>query len=80
MVGRDPATGCSVQRSFTVHGDAEHAEARRRELVADFGVDLSVLYASGVSVGGVAGTVGPDQAWMEALDTDGLRAHRAVPP
>jgi hypothetical protein len=35
VVGRDPLTGNSVQRSFTVRGDAEHAEARRRELVAD---------------------------------------------
>lgn len=40
VVGRDPATGLSVQRSFTVRGDASHAEARRRELVADFGIDL----------------------------------------
>jgi integrase len=50
VVGRDPATGRSVQRSFTVRGDAEHAQARRRELVADYGVDLSVLHASGVTV------------------------------
>jgi integrase len=51
VVGRDPLTGSSVQRSFTVRGDAEHADARRRELVADYGVDLSVLHASGVTVG-----------------------------
>ena len=51
MVGRDPATGASVQRSFTIRGDAAHAEARRRELVADYGIDLSVLHASGMTVG-----------------------------
>jgi len=51
VVGRDPLTGQSVQRSFTVRGDATHAEARRRELVADYGVDVSLLHASGVSVG-----------------------------
>lgn len=51
VVGRDPATGASVQRSFTVRGDAEHAEIRRRELVADYGLDLSVLHASGMTVG-----------------------------
>jgi integrase len=51
VVGRDPLTGRSVQRSFTVRGDAEHAERRRSELVADYGIDLSVLHASGITVG-----------------------------
>ena len=51
VVGRDLATGRSVQRSFTVRGDPEHAETRRRELVAGYGVDLSVLHASGLTVG-----------------------------
>jgi integrase len=50
VVGRDPQTENSVQRSFTVRGDAEHAEARRRELVADHGIDVSVLHASGITV------------------------------
>jgi len=36
---------------YRTGGDADHAEARRRELVADYGVDLSVLHASGVTVG-----------------------------
>ncbi|MGH9116479.1 MAG: hypothetical protein ACRD0A_00945 [Acidimicrobiales bacterium] len=40
-----------MKRSFTVRGDAEHAEARRRELVADYRTDLSVLHASGMTVG-----------------------------
>jgi len=36
-----------VQRSFTVHGDAEEVEGRRRELVERFGVDRSALYCEG---------------------------------
>ena len=40
-----------MQRSFTVRGDAAHAEARRRELVADYGLDLSLVHASGMTVG-----------------------------
>jgi integrase len=51
VVGRDRDSGASVQRSFTVRGDAEHAEVRRRQLVAQHGVDLSMLHASGVTVG-----------------------------
>jgi len=46
VVGFDPVRGRSVQRSFTVRGDREHAEARRRELVADVGiirVDVTAL-------------------------------------
>jgi integrase len=38
VVGFDPVHECSVQRSFTVRGDAEFAERRRRELVDDYGV------------------------------------------
>lgn len=44
VVGNDPVTGVSRQRSFTVHGDAELVRERRRELVAQFGVDRSALY------------------------------------
>lgn len=51
VVGRDPLSGRSVQRSFTVRGDVAHAERRRRELVADYGIDTSILHASGVTVG-----------------------------
>lgn len=52
VVGNDPATGASKQRSFTVYGDEEMACERRRELVAQFGVDRSALYcrAAGWSV------------------------------
>jgi len=38
-VGFDPAHSHSVQRSFTVHGDAAWAQRRRCELVADYGID-----------------------------------------
>lgn len=47
MVANHPVTGHSVQRSFTVHGDAQQAEFRRRELVERFGVDRSALYCEG---------------------------------
>jgi len=38
VVGFDPLHARSVQRSFTVRGDGELAERRRRELVDDYGV------------------------------------------
>lgn len=38
MVGFDAVHNRSVQRSFTVHGDATVAEQRRRELVDAYGV------------------------------------------
>lgn len=44
VVGNDPATGVSRQRSFTVYGDEDVVRDRRRELVAQFGVDRSALY------------------------------------
>jgi integrase len=53
VVANDPATGRSVQRSFTVHGDHQRVEERRRDLVARFGLDRSTLYcrAAGWSLG-----------------------------
>jgi len=53
VVGFDAVRGRSVQRSFRVHGDAEFAERRRRELVEDHGV-TRVEYTTagaGLSVG-----------------------------
>lgn len=47
VVGNDEATGRSVQRSFTVHGDAETVEQRRQELVERFGINRSALYCPG---------------------------------
>jgi integrase len=38
VVGFDAVRGRSVQRSFTIHGDAEFAERRRREFIDDYGV------------------------------------------
>ena len=48
VVGFDPVHARSVQRSFTVHGDKEAAEQRRRELVADFGISR-IAFASEAS-------------------------------
>ncbi len=50
VIGRDPASGSSVQRSFTIRGDREHAEQRRRELIADYGIDPVLLHVSGLTV------------------------------
>lgn len=47
MVANDPVTGRSVQRSFTVRGDAEQVEEHRRKLVECLGVDRSALYCEG---------------------------------
>ncbi len=47
VVANDQVSGRSVQRSFTVHGDAGEVEAHRRELVRRFGVDRSALYCEG---------------------------------
>ena len=48
VVGFDPIHSRSVQRSFTVHGDKEAAEQRRRELVDDFGISR-IAFASEAS-------------------------------
>jgi integrase len=47
VVANDLVSGRSVQRSFTVHGDLERAERRRRELAERFGVDRGALYCEG---------------------------------
>jgi integrase len=44
VVANDQLTGRSVQRSFTVRGDREVVEARRRDLVERFGLDRGALY------------------------------------
>jgi len=53
VVGFDPARGRSIQRSFTVHGDAALAGEARRELVAGYGSARSDIKcaASAVTVG-----------------------------
>lgn len=47
VVANDLVSGRSVQRSFTVHGDLERAEWRRRDLAERFGVDRGALYCEG---------------------------------
>ncbi len=43
VVGFDSVRARSVQRSYTVRGDAAHAEQRRRELVDDIGVSRLIF-------------------------------------
>ena len=47
VVGFDPGNGRSCQRSFSVHGDAEYAQRRRRELVDLWGVTREALTSEG---------------------------------
>jgi hypothetical protein len=47
VVANDLVAGRSVQRSFTMRGDADSAEARRRKLVERFAVDRSALCCEG---------------------------------
>ena len=53
VVGFDPARARSIQRSFTVHGDAALAGKARGELVAEYGSTCAGLRhaASAVTVG-----------------------------
>jgi hypothetical protein len=47
VVGFDVGAGRSLQRSFTVHGDAKLAELRRRELVDLWGITRLALPTEG---------------------------------
>jgi integrase len=77
VVGFDPGRGRSIQRSFTVHGDAVLAGTARRELVAEYGsprID-SRQAASVVTVGELLeGYMGSAQLWKPATVT----SHRHV--
>ncbi|MFZ6003085.1 MAG: tyrosine-type recombinase/integrase [Actinomycetota bacterium] len=69
VVGNEPATGVSRQRSFTVYGDEDVVADRRRELVAQFGVDRSALYcrAAGWTVAELLEAfLVAEQAWSPA--------------
>ena len=69
VVGFDAARGRSIQRSFTVHGDADLAGKARRELVAGYGSTRSgVMHAASVvSVGELLeGYLGSAQLWKPA--------------
>jgi integrase len=72
VVGFDPARGRSIQRSFTVHGDAALAGRARRELVAEYGSarrDVRCA-ASVVTVGELLeGYLGSAQLWKPATIT-----------
>jgi integrase len=69
VVGFDPARGRSIQRSFTVHGDAALAGRARRELVAEYGSARSDVRctAAAVTVGELLeGYLGSAQLWKPA--------------
>ena len=69
VVGFDPARARSIQRSFTVHGDAALAGKARRELVAECGSIRSDVRrtASVVTVGELLeGYLGSAQLWKPA--------------
>jgi hypothetical protein len=69
VVGFDPARGRTIQRSFTVHGDAALAGQARRELVAEYGSARSDIRqtASAVTVGELLeGYLGSAQLWKPA--------------
>ena len=77
MVGSGPARARSIQRSFTVHGDAALAGRARRELVAEYGSAHSDIRrtASAVTVGELLeGYMGSTQLWKPATIT----SHRHV--
>jgi hypothetical protein len=69
VVGFDPARARSIQRSFTVHGDAELAGQARGELAAEYGSISSDVRrtASVVTVGELLeGYLGSAQLWKPA--------------
>jgi Phage integrase family len=77
MVGSGPARGRSIQRSFTVHGNAALAGKARRELVAEYGSARSDIKcaASAVTVGELLeGYLGSAQLWKPAT----AASHRHV--
>jgi hypothetical protein len=69
VVGFDPGRARSIQRSFTVRGDADLAVKARRELVAEYGStrgDIRCM-ASAVTVGELLeGYLGSAQLWKPA--------------
>ena len=72
-----PGPARSIQRSFTIHGDAALAGKARRELVAGYGPARSDIrrIASAVTVGELLeGYLGSAQLWKPATIT----THRHV--
>jgi integrase len=77
VVGFGAARARSIQRSFTVHGDADLAGKARRELVAEYGSTCADMRraASVVTVGELLeGYLGSAQLWKPATVT----SHRHV--
>ena len=77
VVGFDAARARSIQRSFTVHGNAALAGKARRELVAEYGLTCADMRraASVVTVGELLeGYLGSAQLWKPATVT----SHRHV--
>jgi integrase len=69
VTGFDPARGRSIQRSFTVHGDAALAGKARRELVAGYGLTCAGLRhaAPAMTVGELLESyLGSAQLWKPA--------------
>jgi integrase len=69
VVGFDPGRARSIQRSFTVHGDAALAGTARRELVEEYGSSRSDIgrAAPAVTVGELLeGYLGSAQLWRPA--------------
>jgi integrase len=77
VVGFDPGRSRSIQRSFTVRGDAALAARARRELVAEYGSTRAGVShaASAVTVGELLeGYLGSAHLWKPAT----LASHRHV--
>jgi len=77
VIGFDPGRGRSIQRSFTVRGDAALAARARRELAAEYGSTRTDMRraASMVTVGELLeGYLGSAQLWKPAT----LASHRHV--
>ena len=77
VVGFDPGRSRSIQRSFTVRGDAALAARARRELVAEYGSTRAGVShaASAVTVGELLeGYLGSAHLWKPAT----LSSHRHV--
>jgi hypothetical protein len=69
VVGFDPGRAHSIQRSFTVRGDATLAAQARRDLVAEYGsTRAGISYAaSAVTVGELLeGYLGSAHLWKPA--------------
>jgi hypothetical protein len=82
VVGFDPGRARSIQRSFTVHGDAGLAGQARRELVAEYGSTRAEMRhaASAVTVGELLeGYLGSAKFWKPATVASHAMSSRPCP-